>query len=194
MGLSTCYGIVQQHGGRIWAESTPGEGACFFIELPVVPPVLASDSARALPPNSTRRATQKRILIIEDEAEVADLVARILTGDGGAADLAFDGRTALAKLEHQSYDLVICDLTIPGLSGLQLYERLKLKRPDQAARIIFLTGNRWNGNIQRFLRESGAAWLEKPFNLPALRELAGRLMENGLPHGCQSCPNEPIAA
>ena len=194
LGLSTSYGIVRQHGGRIWAESTPGRGASFFIDLPITPPAQALDNAHSLITDAGRRKDEKSLLIIDDEAELADLVASVLTTDGWAVDTALDGRTAVVKLEDRVYDLVICDMTMPGLSGLQLYERLKLKRPSQAARIIFLTNDRPSSSTQRFLRNSGATWLEKPFNLPALRELASRLMDSGPPNARQLQPNKSIAA
>ena len=194
LGLSTSYGIVRQHGGRIWAESTPGRGATFFIDLPITPPAQALDNAHSLITDAGRRKDEKSLLIIDDEAELADLVASVLTTDGWAVDTALDGRTAVVKLEDRVYDLVICDMTMPGLSGLQLYERLKLKRPSQAARIIFLTNDRPSSSTQRFLRNSGATWLEKPFNLPALRELASRLMDGGPPNARQLQPNKSIAA
>jgi len=194
LGLSISYGIVRQHGGRIRAESTPGQGATFFIDLPIIPPARTLDTAQPLLTDAGRRQDEKSILIIDDEAELANLVASVLTTEGWAVDTALDGQTAVVKLEQRSYDLVICDMAMPGLSGLQLYERLRFKCPAQATRIIFLTSDRLNSSTQRFLRNSGATWLEKPFNLPALRELATRLMEGEPPNGHPLYPHQPIAA
>lgn len=195
LGLSISYGIVQQHGGRIWAESTPGQGATFHVELPIVLPPQATDSSRVSLVNTARRLQEKHILVVDDEVDVADLVARALSTEGCAVDIAFDGRAALAKLEDQPYDLIVCNLKMPGMGGLQLYDRLKNTHPGRPVRIIFVTADPLSGTIQHFLRESGAAWVQKPFNVPDLRELVGQLLESGPAYGHQlQPPVDPVAA
>ena len=137
LGLSVCHGIISEHGGHIWAESGP-PGATFFVELPVVEPTV---SAAGIPtrlsgeteagwggvfnggskPGATvlkpSPAAAARILLIDDELEALEVLARVLKGLGYQADAVTDGETALTRLAETKYDLVLCDVRMPGLSG-----------------------------------------------------------------------------
>jgi signal transduction histidine kinase/ActR/RegA family two-component response regulator len=184
LGLSVCHGIIGDHGGHIWAENRP-QGATFFVELPVVQP--AAPSAAMPPrqsgeaeaprgdvpsgssnPKTTLRpspAETARILLIDDESGTVEVLARILRAQGYQADAVTDGETALRRLAGTRYDLVLCDIRMPGLSGPEIYRQLEVCDPEMARRIIFITGDTMSVGTRRFLEESGTSYLRKPFDL-----------------------------
>lgn len=180
LGLSICYGIVTEHGGRIWAESEPGRGATFFVELPVVKSheEVRSRMGETGPPIHSR-IPSRRILIVEDELVIAGLLSRILNLEGHTTDLATDGEQALTRIRQMHYDAVICDLKMPGMSGQELYQQLVEMDSSLAQRIIFTTGDVVNPETQAFLEKTGKPCIKKPFLqedvLTALRRAFGEL-------------------
>ncbi len=178
LGLSICYGIVSEHGGRIWAESELGQGATFFVELPVV---TGEQRAQASPektvvPVRPRGRPSRRILIVEDELSIAGLLSRILKLDGHITDLATDGQQALNRLRQAHYDAIICDLKMPGMSGQELYQRLMEMNSPLVKRMIFTTGDVINPETQAFLKETGRPCIKKPF----LQEEVFRVLHEAL--------------
>jgi signal transduction histidine kinase len=160
VGLSFSLGLAEAHGGRL--ELLPAsQGACFRLTLPIDPdqalakPQAASDFA-AMP--ATRRA-----LVIDDEPEIAEVLADFLSVEGFACELAIGGAAAQAKLVEGSYDLIVSDLRMPGIDGPQLHAWLARTRPDLAGRMAFTTGDTLGASAARFLEEIKRPVLEKPF-------------------------------
>jgi two-component system NtrC family sensor kinase len=172
LGLSICDGIVKEHGGRLAAESTPGQGATFIIDLPVV----AAEEAGAAEgvPAPARAVAGGTVLVVDDEASIQDLLVEVLTRDGFRVDTAGNGATALAKIEKGGYDLIISDLKMPGMSGSELYEAIRVRRPDLAGRVIFTSGDTASASTEEFLRRTGSRALPKPFTIEELRAVLGR--------------------
>jgi anti-sigma regulatory factor (Ser/Thr protein kinase) len=114
LGLSLCQGIVEQHRGTIEVESPPGRGAVFRIELPVEAPPAESEAAAEaeLPPIEGRT-----ILLVDDEPDVAALLADLLAEDHHQVDVAHHGAAALGRLTRRAYDLILSDLRMPELDG-----------------------------------------------------------------------------
>jgi len=185
LGLSVCHGIIGDHGGHIWAENR-AQGATFFVELPVIQPTISSAVLPARTSSETEAlwgdapngsfnpkpttlnpspAETARILLVDDETGTVEVLARILKGQGYQADAATDGKTALLRLAETKYDLVLCDIRMPGLSGPEIYRQLEASDPEMARRIIFITGDIMSSGTRRFLKESGASYLSKPFDL-----------------------------
>ncbi|HIP96344.1 MAG TPA: hybrid sensor histidine kinase/response regulator, partial [Anaerolineae bacterium] len=180
LGLSICYGIVSEHGGRIWARSEPGQGATFFVELPVV---RESDKEARLAiseksPQARSAVPSRRILIVEDELIVAGLLVRILKLEGHTTDLATDGNQALARIGRADYDAIICDLKMPGLSGQEFYRRLVEMDSPLVQRVIFTTGDVVNPETRAFLEQTDRPCISKPFLqedvLTALQQVLGK--------------------
>jgi len=173
LGLSVSYGIIQEHGGSIRVESQVGEGATFIIELPILrgePSVQATTSAvPAVRP--ARSASGKRILVVDDEPHILELVESGLTLEGHQVDAVGDGEAALSLFRSHRYDLILCDWKMPGLNGQQVYERIKALDPGACRRIVFMTGDVVSGQIRAFHEEAGAACLSKPFTLEQLRRI-----------------------
>jgi PAS domain S-box-containing protein len=173
LGLAVCHGIVSEHGGHIWAEAaqapdgSPG-GATFFVELPVIPPEM-SHQARA--PKRTQQPISPdaaRLLVVDDEREILEMVVRALQREGYQVDAVSDGETALSRLAETDYDLILCDVRMSGLSGQEVYRQIAGQNLDLARCIIFITGDTVSPATRRFLEETGASYLGKPFELADL--------------------------
>ena len=162
LGLTVAYAIAQEHGGRIRVESPAGGGASFVVELPVSGMETAAKPARPMvPPMDAVRGAS--VLVVEDEHALAAAVAEALTDAGLKVDHAGDGQEALARVRHEDYDVVICDLKMPRIDGMTLYRAIAAATPALARRVIFVTGDVAGTDAERFLEESGCRWLAKPF-------------------------------
>ncbi|MCK6630343.1 MAG: GAF domain-containing protein [Anaerolineae bacterium] len=167
LGLSICFGIISEHKGRIWAENSPNGGAIFTIQLPIEKPPLATPAGS--PPaatGTTTFASPLKILAVDDEPALLNLLRLIFTQRGHQVVTAPDGLTAMQKLETQTFDLIVCDVLMPDILGPELYQTATKKYPYLVNRFIFITGNVVDMDTRIFLEKSGLAWLSKPF-LPA---------------------------
>ena len=115
-----------------------------------------------------------RILVVDDEPFIVQLVADMLSEEGYHVDTAANGLLAIEQIEQHPYDLILSDLRMPALDGLALYRELEQKWPDLLQRIIFVTGTIDQPEYRSFLKETGVPILGKPFDLDELRELAER--------------------
>jgi signal transduction histidine kinase len=178
LGLTVAYAIVQEHGGRIRLESKSASGASFFIELPVsgakIPALPVAHPPLARPAEPARNAS---VLVVEDEAALANAVTDALGDAGYAPTHAADGEHALELVTERSFDAVICDLKMPRMDGKSFYRKLAASKPELAKRVIFVTGDVAGTDAEAFLEESGCMWLAKPFRLGdllrAVREILG---------------------
>jgi len=171
LGLSICFGIVSQMGGRIWAEGTPDQGAKFVVEIPIARAEGLDKLEEST--SSDRVIPSKRILVIDDETDVAQVLERILRGEGHRVVTAPDGQSAIkhlarARERQQSFDLVISDVKMPGLNGPELYARIREHYGDVASQVIFSTGDTTSPQTRAFLQSVGLPHLEKPFTLEEL--------------------------
>ena len=174
MGLALCHRIVEAHGGTIELAPASATGTAFRVSLPALP---VGDVGAGAPSAADRRVARMVILVVDDEPEVAEVVADILDGDGHAVSVADSGEDALVLVRDRDFDLVLSDLRMPGVDGPALYERLAEVRPEMRERVAFLTGDTMSERVRRFLAESGRPCLEKPITPDQVRrfvrELAG---------------------
>ncbi len=174
LGLPICQGIVGGFGGRIEVESTVGEGSTFRVLLPAS----ALELQRAPAPVVAAAAPggpRGRVLVIDDEELVGTLIRRTLSPQH-AVECLTDPHAALERLAHESFDVVLCDVMMPGLTGIELYEQLSRRQPAVAARLLFLTGGALTAEAQRFLDQHADRAVEKPFDPEALRRLVGQVV------------------
>jgi CheY-like chemotaxis protein len=171
LGLSLCRNIVEQHAGTLRLASTPGRGTTFLIDLPA-----SRESASAAAPVATEvaRATAKVVLVVDDEVEIAGVMAEMLHRDGHIAHIAPNGRAALDMLARRPYDLVISDTKMPLLDGVGLYREIERQYPSMRGRVIFVSGDVLDQEKQEFLASTNAPVLAKPFNLTDVRTAVRR--------------------
>lgn len=164
LGLSIVYGIVQLHDGEVTLENGASGGAKLVIELPVVSAQTATaDRNVAIGAADSSPVRPQRILVVEDEPAVAQLVVDVLREEGHHLDAVLDSQEGLARIARSTYDLVICDLRMPRLDGPAFYDSLKRSGSPLADRIIFITGDTLAPRTAQFLQTSGSPFLAKPF-------------------------------
>jgi signal transduction histidine kinase len=164
LGLSVSYGIIEQHGGRLSVESEPGR-TVFTFALPAVSP-----GASGAVPKDTPAAlgNGRRVLVVDDEPAVVELVTSVLDGHGWRVDVASGGRAGLERLQQARYDVVLSDVRMPELDGADFYRAAVAQRHELAARFLFITGDIANTEAWRFLQDTRVPVLEKPFTPQAL--------------------------
>lgn len=173
VGLAVSHGIVQSHNGTIQVDNRPDGGACFTVTLPAIP----SDRPAPTPTLALPRVPPQSILIVDDEPEIAAMLAEILTRHGHRTAIAHSGKQALELIACQSYDAIVSDLRMPDLDGSGLYQALKVSRPRLAQRVIFITGDALSGAARAFLATTGRPHLEKPFQPDEVVRTVHRVLE-----------------
>ena len=176
LGLAICHSIVAALGGEITVETQVGRGTAFRVLLPSAEPRPAAQTELALSPAPPRRA---RILVVDDEPLVGRAVQRILAPHEVVA--CASGAAALAELSSGPFDVVLCDLMMPEMTGIELHARLAAEAPEVARRIVFLTGGAFTTGAREFLAQVPNACLEKPFDPAALRAAVAHALP-GAPH------------
>ena len=180
LGLSICHGIITEHGGRIWAESKLGKGATFIVELPVV-----AEKRRSIKrPKTTRRpkvATKAKILVVDDEPVVRQLLTEILTEEGHEVETTADGKDALNRIKNNGYSLILVDMKLPGISGSELYERIQGIAESLAERVVFITGDVMGADTEAFLTRTKVPCITKPFDVEQLKAEIRRLLVTSSP-------------
>jgi PAS domain S-box-containing protein len=172
IGLAFCHRIIDAHGGIIEVEGDQRSGASFAIRLPAVEHV--NDMA-VEPPVQPTSANALHALVIDDEADVAEVLAEILTDDGHRVDVAHSGTAALQLIKHRDFDVILSDLRMPGLDGPGLYRILQSRKPRLAGRTAFITGDSLSVKSRDFLQASGRPHIEKPVTPREVRDLIERL-------------------
>jgi CheY-like chemotaxis protein len=166
LGLFISQGIVKDAGGVISVSSTLGSGTTFEVRLPVA--VNAYPGTSTTPVPARRRA---RVLLVDDEPSILRSLQRLLSKSHDLT-LAHSGREALSLLNAgPEYDLVLCDLMMPEVSGIDVWEQLS---PAQRHTFVFMTGGTFTERAERFLAATNPPMLEKPFTATTLEGLLQR--------------------
>jgi signal transduction histidine kinase/CheY-like chemotaxis protein len=183
LGLFVTRGIVDAHGGRLEFDSAPGTGTTAVIVLPPIkasPPAESPTSVRSVQPEAEPAfelaQSRGRILLVDDEPLVVGVLSVALgrTWDVTAASSA---RDALLRIAEQDFDAVVCDLMMPGMSGIELADTLAKSRPELRARMLFLTGGAVGPAAEEFLDRPDVRHLMKPVKLPELNGTLRAMLE-----------------
>ncbi|QKG72325.1 hybrid sensor histidine kinase/response regulator [Erythrobacter mangrovi] len=175
IGLAFCHRVLTAHGGSI--ELIPSEaGAHFRIHLPLAEGELDDGEERAGHASSNGRG---HVLVIDDELDVAELIAEILRRDGFTVDMVHSGEEGLEALARSDYDALLVDINMPGIGGRGFLDRIKADRPELVGRIAFVTGSTMSPDSRGFLDNCGCPYLEKPVAPADVRALAQQIVSGG---------------
>lgn len=177
IGLSICRSIVSEMGGEITCDSRSQVGTTFRVELPAQEALVYSTP----PPRADLPAVPStRILLIDDEPALCAVVRRVLRGEHEVVGL-LDARQALELLERDAaFDVIICDIMMPYMSGIEFFENLRQRYPELTSRVVFMTGGAFHAPAQRFLRTLANPTLDKPFETRALQEAIAQVLSHAI--------------
>jgi CheY-like chemotaxis protein len=178
LGMSVVYGIVTRHGGKIDVDTALGRGTTFTLEFPLTderqPRAQGTDGV-ALP----QLVRPGRILVIDDEPDVAAVVKDVLATAGHEVDTAISGTDGLKMIELTAYDIVFTDLGMPDMSGWEVAEKINDQRPGLA--VVLVTG--WGTSLDEAeaARRGVSTIVQKPFEIDELLKVAHGLLSKSLP-------------
>src|SRR5216683_2025254 len=190
LGLAIVLSVVREHGGQVHVLNPPQGGAVFQIEFPVAAEAVQDEPVgfllpprKSLLPEAAEAASREnrltpvletgkgaRVLVVEDEPTVARLIADVLEDEGMHVEVLLDGREALARAAGQSFDLVICDIKMPGLDGQHFYKSLERSGSPLRKRFLFVTGDSMAAQTREFLERNHLPHVAKPFRVEELTE------------------------
>jgi signal transduction histidine kinase len=174
LGLAICHRIVSGMGGQLTVESQVGKGTVFRTTLPAA-------TSRAVevtpPPPAVISGRRGRILVIDDESMLRTAVRRILSGEHEVI-AAINAWDAIARIENgERFDIILCDLMMPEVTGMDLHAEVLRLAPDQADKIVFMTGGAFTSRAREFLDKVPNPRIEKPFKVTVLRALVHSLLQ-----------------
>lgn len=171
IGLALCHRVVTAHGGSISLEAAPGGGAAFVVELPLAGSGETAGMTQAIRPPGAGLT----VLVLDDDADVLRTTAELLELDGHAVVPALTARQALGFLAGADPDVIISDIRMPDIDGLEFHRLVAARRPALAGRFIFATGDTLSPDVARHIREMGRPCLEKPFLPDDIRAILRQL-------------------
>ena len=174
LGLSISHKIVTSFGGTIDVKSEVGVGTTFLVVLPAAPAETPVKTAEDRPSRSSMRPPRRKsVLVVDDEIEVGRTIERILGRDHDVVSVS-RGEAALALFEERAWDVILCDLMMPEMTGVEVYERAVAARPELGHRFVFLTGGTFDDVVRAFLLGVPNGLVEKPFDTRDLRALVAQ--------------------
>ena len=173
LGLAICQRIVTDIGGALTVESRVGKGSCFTVALPI-----ARAEERDVTPfvEAVQVSRRGHIMVVDDEEMVLRAVKRSLSRDHEVTVVGTARKALALCASGQRFDLVLCDLMMPDMTGMDLHQELSRVAPEQANRMIFLTGGAFTESGRHFLTDPPREHIEKPFDASNLRAIVGRYL------------------
>jgi CheY-like chemotaxis protein len=167
LGLSICHSIVTSMNGRLTVASEPGRGTTFRVVLPLPEAAPAAAEAMAVEPSGAGA----RILVVDDESAIAVALKKILEMEHDVTAVTTGEQALRLLLDGSNFDVILCDVLMPGTSGIDVYRQLESKKPEVAERMIFMTGAASMPRVAEFFRSIGNHHIDKPVDVPHLRRL-----------------------
>jgi CheY-like chemotaxis protein len=174
LGLFICDGIIRGLGGTITIDSTPGKGTVVRICLPAYEQLRTAEPAPQ--PVPSKGAKRGRVLVVDDDALVLLSIRRLLDEDHDLVTTTSAHEALRRMRECERFDLIVADLMMPEMTGMELHERVAAEWPELAQRMLFITGGAFTPTAQQFLQNVSNERLEKPFDAKELRDLVNRLV------------------
>jgi CheY-like chemotaxis protein len=174
LGLAICSRLIAGFGGRIEVESVVGKGTTFRVYLPA-----ASEEAPSAPqPLSQIQPPQRRekILVLDDEVSIGTALRRLLSSDYEVSFLSNAAEALRVIREGERFGVILCDVMMAEMNGVEFFHELQRVAPSQAERIIFMTGGAFTPQTRNFLYELNKPHLEKPFDSRTLRALLSKTL------------------
>ncbi len=189
LGLSIAYSIMEAHGGSIRLTSSTPAGTVFTLRLPLVaseihPPRISLASAS----NTTPAPLRGRVLLVDDEPHILEPIAAYLNSLTIDVCQAHCGQSALKLLQARPVDVVISDIRMPGMDGLQLYAAARQLDPNYEHRFVFISGYLLRESTNSFLATTGLPYLEKPFSFDELRRVLAPFLRTAKPFPSAQVP------
>ena len=180
LGLSVTRTIVEGSGGSIAIDSEPGTGTTVRMRLPLATeltarPTLEAPVVRAAP--AAPSGPTGAVLVVDDEPMVASALCRLLRSRGYAAESAPDGRSGAELALTGRFDAIVCDLMMPGFSGVDLHDELESERPELLDRLLFLSGGAFSPREQAFVEQARRTVLAKPWSSDGIVAAIGAIVE-----------------
>lgn len=178
LGLTIALAVVKEHGGAIEVNSNQN-GTTFHVLLPIAidDSAAARHGGRKEAYAGTEALRGRSVLVVDDEESIREIVQEGLSARGVKVDCAANSDEALAHLTARPYEFIVCDFNLPGVSGRELFERLRSGPDDSSSRFVFMTGDLVEPDMIAAFREKGAQILQKPFHVAALASLLASLLQ-----------------
>ena len=182
LGLSICYGIISDHKGEISLENT-AHGALARIRVPVMvpdtqPECMEADTGESPAPGEEDRPGQRPvIMVVEDEEDLLELMVDSLSPYYEVTTFS-NGRHAFDHLGEHRWELIVSDLRMPVMDGMDLYREAVKKNPRLKKRFLFITGDTYDYQIKEFLEKTGVVFLRKPFRVKELRDMVRKQLHD----------------
>ncbi len=175
LGLAICHGAVASLGGSIAVESEVGRGTTFRVLLPVVAGKKAVPT-RPPPPPAPKATRRARVLVVDDEPMIGSSIRRVLAADHDV-EVTTSGAEALQSIDAGArYDVILCDLMMPEMTGMELHDALQTRAPDQADKMVFLTGGTFTDRAHAFVEARPTRVHHKPLPPAQLRDIIARML------------------
>jgi PAS domain S-box-containing protein len=172
LGLAIAHGIVTKMGGAITVASDVGRGTTFTVRLPTW--VAEAEPARIAPASATTSRDEKRILIVDDDDRIRDMLARAL--EDHDVTVASGGLEATKLCETNDYDCILSDVTMPAGDGVDLIDALRRQGRGLERRVVFMSGGAYSPRTERLLADASNEHLDKPFSFDEARATIDRIL------------------
>jgi two-component system NtrC family sensor kinase len=190
LGLAVSRSLARAHGGELMLEPERA-GASFRLTLP-----LAGQPAPALAPEAEQpeAAALARVLVVDDEADIANLMREMLESAGYEVATAESGAVALELLEMARFEAIVSDLRMPDMDGSALWREVRRRHPALARRVLFVTGDTLSQDARQFLDQTGCASLDKPFKKADLLRRVAAVLADGAAGGSAQATSDTGAS